>query len=500
MTDSGDHHQIVTLGTKALSPKICSALQLIPRSHYYLIALSGGLDSIALLRLCVPFLRQRMRYDESVSDARIAVLHVHHGLSPNADKWAAFCAEAANAHGLEFYLEKVEVVPQGQGIEAAARKARYAVFKRYLKNGGVLLQGHHLNDQAETLIMRFMKGLGPQALSGISKERVLGAGLLYRPWLALTRKMLLHEMKIQGADWVEDESNADIRYERNFIRHSIVPVLEQRRPSLLNDLQHGAQRSADYVAFVQQWCESQENHFLSTLYRQYQALDLNQVRSYTGLQQYFVLRYWLDVLGVEHPSESNFQRILDDLLAIDASTKAEVVWGCHSVRVFDNTLFYLNTQYAMAVDYEFVVDMACLSDSDSKLVEFPLPKGRLVISRGRKNETQEDKSVYSIICVFPENVTGFKVRSRHGGDKLYLQNTHATLLKKLYQQYKILPWHRDVLPLIILQDNIIASLAGCVVAPFRLPERDYTAGEPKGAVLQFRYLPHSLDNACDTKS
>ncbi len=474
----------------SLEPELKSAIETIPVSSHYLIALSGGLDSVALLHFCLPYLRQ--------FTANISVVHVHHGLSEHADEWASFCEGVCHHYDLALTVERVKVISQGEGVESAARKLRYRAFTKYLAQGSVLLQGHHLNDQAETLLMRFIKGLGPAALQGIPQKRALSDAVLYRPWLHLPRRMLETAMRTHGFTWVEDESNDDRRFERNFIRHEVLPILESRRATVLHDLNNSARRSGEYVEFVRAWCQAHEARFLSQHYVKTKALDIAQLKTFSELQQSFILRYWLDLLGLEHPSEANFSRILTDLVQPERAPEALVVWNETCLRAFNGALCCLGGSQLDSPPFMHRLALAELENAESCYL-LTLPQGQLTIVYSQDEPLPEDPdqedSGYAVSLAIPKPTDAIIIRSRQPADKIYLNADMGKRLKKLYQSHRIVPWHRDQLPIIETsvmhrsgteERTLIASLAGFVSHDANL-KRIQT--DQVSAYIRFSYKP-----------
>lgn len=451
----------------ALDPKVQSAIREIPISDRYFVALSGGMDSVALLYFCLPFLK--------LHTTTIEVIHIHHGLSANAQAWAEFCSSFCAQLGLICHVEYVEVVSQGRGVEAAARVARYDVFKRHLSKGGVLLQGHHLNDQAETVLMRLFKGLGPASLKGMPITRPLASGIIYRPWLRLTRAALKKEADRYGLTWVEDESNDDVRFERNFIRKDVLPLLESRRPSILSDLNHAASKAKDTHEFITEWCENNKHSFLSQKYKREMALDLKGLSVFSDLQRQFIVRYWLDLLGVAHPSDKSFQRVFDEMLGKNSDAQPEVVWKENVLQVFDGALFCIKKFLKDSVFCSVELAVQDIRNSTNQTCLVDLSFGTLIVElMDSKQQLQyEGEADYVVYCRAPESLESLSVVTRKGGEKIYLQSKHSSSIKKLYQQEKILPWYRDKIPLIFSGDELVCSLAGHVSHSYKcdgLPE------------------------------
>ncbi|MFN2646808.1 MAG: tRNA lysidine(34) synthetase TilS, partial [Burkholderiales bacterium] len=178
-----------------------------------LVALSGGVDSVVLLHA--------MREVQGVRAA-----HIHHGLSLNAERWARFCRALCRRLGVPLSVRRVRVAPKGEGLEAAARAARYAALRKL--DFDVLVLAHQLDDQAETVLLKLLRGAGPRGASGMAPRAPFEGRLLLRPLLEVPREAIVayaHEHELQ---WVEDESNHSEAYSRNFIRLRIAPLLDQR--------------------------------------------------------------------------------------------------------------------------------------------------------------------------------------------------------------------------------------------------------------------------------
>ncbi|MDP1524930.1 MAG: tRNA lysidine(34) synthetase TilS [Rhodocyclaceae bacterium] len=197
----------------------CFSRHIAPGSRVTL-ALSGGVDSMALLHACLEM--QRAGQFEFTLD----VVHVHHGLSPHADAWTAFCQERSAYYGLPCEVVRVEVERgSSDGLEGAARRARHAVFRD--RDCDWLLLAHHQDDQAETMLFNLLRGSGLAGAAGMHECN----GRLLRPWLDVTRAEIERYAQEKALTWIVDESNADERFSRNYLRARIFPVLRERFPA-----------------------------------------------------------------------------------------------------------------------------------------------------------------------------------------------------------------------------------------------------------------------------
>ncbi|MDP5072134.1 MAG: tRNA lysidine(34) synthetase TilS, partial [Congregibacter sp.] len=207
------------------------------------VAFSGGLDSTVLLHAA-----------GRCFAGRVTALHVNHGLQPGAQAWAEHCQTLCAQWKIA--LESVELqlddrkrdatrdpgAERADGVEAAARVARYHWFESRLEPGDVLLMAHHQDDQAETLLLRLLRGAGPQGLAAMPVSRSLGRAELLRPFLELPRRDLQAYAAEHALRWIDDPSNQDLRFDRNYLRHAVIPQLEQRWPGYRATLSRSAKQ------------------------------------------------------------------------------------------------------------------------------------------------------------------------------------------------------------------------------------------------------------------
>ena len=226
----------------ALLPALIAQLDSLQAASRIFVGLSGGADSHSLLHALVELSRR-----EALPP--IIALHINHGLHEDATDWAAHCAAVASNLGVAFH-ERVVSIDAGASPEAQARDARYSVFESFLAAGDVLLLGHHLDDQVETVLFRLIRGAGPSGLAGIPEMRPLGRGLLMRPLLGITRDQIENYAGSHELAHLHDGSNDDTRYDRNFLRHEVLPLIESRWPGYRSGFARSATLSGELAASV----------------------------------------------------------------------------------------------------------------------------------------------------------------------------------------------------------------------------------------------------------
>jgi len=240
----------------ALAAAVDSALQnasgVTSSINTLVIGLSGGLDSMLLLHMMSD--TSRHRCDWPVLHA----VHVHHGLQHQADEWQRFCEHQASQRHVPFFAYKANLqVGPRQSTEAVAREARYAhLLEHCRQHQGILLLGHHQDDLLETMLLQMKRGAGPKGLSGMAERHVRDRVLLVRPWLETTREKLHEEAQRVSLQWIEDPSNSDTRYDRNFLRQRILPLLRQRWPSFSKTAARSARLCAEQEALLAEASET----------------------------------------------------------------------------------------------------------------------------------------------------------------------------------------------------------------------------------------------------
>lgn len=267
-----------------LTPKLSSSLH----APSWCVALSGGLDSTVLLHLLVDLSRKRAL-------PPIRAIHIHHGLQAAADAWPAHCERLCDALAVELQIIRVQVAP-GASLEQGARDARYSAFVDALAPGEVLLTGQHREDQAETLLFRLLRGAGVRGLAGMPEQRTLGQGALLRPLLDVSRAALEAYADAQHLSWVEDPSNSDTQYTRNYLRHAVFPVLRKRWPQVAQNLARTAEHLSEAQGLLDELAIqdlAQASTPCGIDWLPLASLDLQVLRTLSPARQRNALQYWL---------------------------------------------------------------------------------------------------------------------------------------------------------------------------------------------------------------
>jgi tRNA(Ile)-lysidine synthase len=408
------------------------------------VAFSGGLDSTVLLHLAAadPALRAR----------GLRALHVDHGLHPDSARWATACGDVCAAWGLAFESRRVTVAECGDGLEAAARAARHGAFLDSQGQGELIALAHHRDDQAETLLLRLLRGSG-DGLGAMRTLRPFGRGGLWRPLLALPRSRLHDYARQHGLRWIEDPSNANEHHDRNFLRHQVMPVLQQRWPQA----DASFARSAGLLAGQQDLLAAED----ATRLAQVQGFDPASLSVPALLAQpeawrHRLLRRWVADLGLPMLSLQALDTITAELLPARADARAEFAWPGAVIRRWRDLLHAGRPLAPLPGDFHVSWD------GNQALA---LPGGdRLRLTPAQPFDAPLD------------------VRARAGGERLVLPGrTHSSELKHVLQDLGVPPWQRSRLPLLFAPDGELLA-AGDVALSGRLLDWLGT----RGARLEFR--------------
>ncbi|HDS0930506.1 tRNA lysidine(34) synthetase TilS [Pseudomonas putida] len=254
----------------------------------WFIAFSGGLDSTVLLYQLADFACQH-------TSPPLRAIHVHHGLQSAADAWPAHCQAICDNLGIELQVIHVQVSP-GASLEQAARDARYAAFRQVLGPGDILFTGQHRDDQAETLLFRLLRGAGLRGLAAMPVQRALGRGSLVRPLLGCSRQQLQDYGKAQGLVWIDDPSNADTQFARNYLRGEVMPHLQQRWPQASQNFARAAEHLGEALGLLDEL--AREDLALARkgapiVWPGLDSLDLAALLTLSPARQRNALQYWL---------------------------------------------------------------------------------------------------------------------------------------------------------------------------------------------------------------
>jgi tRNA(Ile)-lysidine synthase len=398
----------------------------IPRGARLTLALSGGLDSIALLDLLATLAPQRA--------LALDCVHVDHGLSPNAPDWARFSRAAARRYGLRCAVRKADLAPyRALGLEGAARAARYAILARLKSDFLALAQ--HQDDQAETVLLQLVRGAGPAGLAAMPTVRAQAlAGpigpVLFRPLLGATRAEIEDYARSRGLDWVEDESNADTRRARNLVRHRVMPLLREINPQAAANLA----RSASLMAEANEVLAAVAAHDAAD-----GALEVATLAALSKPRAKNVLRWVLARAGAAVPDSTRLDEALRQLVEARADAAVRIPVGEAEVRRYRGRVWVVRPgpPVPRAFSARWPGGAVWRIPEFGGVLRFRRTRGRGLSAAAVATGSLE-------------------ARARRGGERFRPDERRPRrMLKALLQESEIPPWDRSRLPLLHCDGELV---------------------------------------------
>ncbi len=390
------------------------------------IGYSGGLDSTVLLHLVAGLMKQ-------FESASVLAIHVNHGAHLSAPQWADHCKSFCESLNLKLTISNFSLGEVQQNREAVYRQARYSAFAEQLSASALLLTAHHQQDQAETVLFNLFRGAGVSGLSAIKRLRQLANGYHLRPLLSVTQDQLAEYAQHHQLSWIDDPSNQDQSFDRNYIRHQLLPLISKRWPAAKASITRSAEllNQANQVlneVAVNDLADIETQKYPGVIKDLYMSvLKAGSLTALSQPRQLNVLKHWITSHSSLILSHDQLKQIHQDLCQQPGSSGLFEVKAIQ-IRAFNGFLYLLEKlPSSQSVDY--------------KLLENDI--GILFEHLGLKLELEREDS----------RVLEFRLR--RGGETLQLNNQTKTL-KTVYQQHAVPPWERDLIPLIYSDQKLIA--------------------------------------------
>jgi tRNA(Ile)-lysidine synthase len=418
----------VSYSAEVLLQRLSSFSGLAETPARYVVAFSGGLDSTVLLHT--------LASSQAQHGVPVLAVHVNHGLQEEAARWAEFCRETSATYGIDFVSHEVVVATgSGLGPEASAREARYACLRTIVQPDDWLLSAHHQDDQAETLLLNLLRGSGPAGLAGIGALRPFAGGWLVRPLLDVPRIELEEYTRRFELKWIEDPSNEEQVFDRNYLRHEVMPRLDSRWPDAAGRLRRSAQLASEASQLLSELAELD----LAALGGKPDRLALNGLRALTPERQRNVLRHAVRRLGLPVPGAKQLQSIVADLIPARDDAQPLVCWSGIAARRYRDELYIVAENMVEAVaNYSRVIS--------GNRVDLGPGLGTLTLTADSASGLSE-----SVVDA------GLELRFRVGGEEFQPQDQrHKRKLKKLLQEAGVVPWMRERLPILYSGGRIVA--------------------------------------------
>lgn len=432
----------------------------IQPGDHLVVALSGGVDSVVLLDLLAA-LSVQMQFT-------LSAVHVNHGISANAGKWSKFCRDLCRLKGIPLKIIRLKISREpGVSLEAAARDARYRIFGK-LKGDYVVL-AQHLDDQAETLLLQLLRGAGVKGLGampvirnpapGVANDLLCRGPRILRPMLDVSRREIEDYARGNELAWISDESNDDVSFDRNFLRHEFFPLLEKRFPSYRTTFLRASRHMAEASGLLDELAEADSRNCIVS-----GKLQIEGLRELSFPRARNVLRYTLAQQGAILPSTAKLEEILRQLLSARIGSKLHIVFGNAEIRCFRGAIHVRNANPFPDMEWRLAWhgEKQLVIGDLGGILRFTPRKG-LGINLQKLTES------------------AVTIRMRQGGERLRLDSSRPRRsLKNLLREASLPPWERETLPLMFSGEHLVWVPGIGVDCSFRA-----AAGEP-GLMVEWK--------------
>ena len=361
------------------------------------IALSGGIDSVVLLHFL-----------NSHYPGNIRAIHINHNLSKHSKDWSLFCKELCHKQDIEFKSIDINI-KTSSNVEENARKKRYNSLKSELSKNEVLCTAHHQEDQSETFLLQLFRGSGVAGLASMPKMKSFADAILYRPFLNISKQLIVDYATKYNLNWVEDDSNINLNFKRNLLRLEFIPKLESGFEGVIKNISRSAYHQSEALKLINDLAKIDIEKFNLVINHKIQVLSLIQLPERRVAN---VLRYYIAQRGFLMPSNKVLTELISVLRAKD-DAKVILKWHLYEVRRYDNELYFFD---------------------------------------GEPDRSNEDCPLFNKL----KDQTNFTIRFRQDGQRVRLKGKkHSSSLKKILQSANIPPWERDKLRMYYINDTLV---------------------------------------------
>jgi len=361
------------------------------------IALSGGIDSVVLLHFL-----------NSHYPGNIRAIHINHNLSKHSKDWSLFCKELCHKQDIEFKSIDINI-KTSSNVEENARKKRYNSLKSELSKNEVLCTAHHQEDQSETFLLQLFRGSGVAGLASMPKMKSFADSFLYRPFLNISKQLIVDYATKYNLDWVEDDSNINLNFKRNLLRLEFIPKLELGFDGVIKNISRSAYHQSEALKLINDLAKIDIEKFNLVINHKIQVLSLIQLPERRVAN---VLRYYIAQRGFLMPSNKVLTELISVLRAKD-DAKVILKWHLYEVRRYDNELYFFD---------------------------------------GEPDRSNEDCPLFNKL----KDQTNFTIRFRQDGQRVRLKGKkHSSSLKKILQSANIPPWERDKLRMYYINETLV---------------------------------------------
>lgn len=392
------------------------------------VGLSGGVDSVVLFHALLTLSKQAC--------FTLSAVHVNHGISQNAGQWAEFCHDLCQTHGIPIETATLSIQKSaGISLEAAAREERYQIFSQFKTDYIALAQ--HADDQVETVLLQLLRGAGVKGLSAmpaIRQQIADTAPQILRPLLNVSRTEIEAYAQIHQLNWVTDESNDDITFNRNFLRHKVLPVIKQQYPTYQTTIMRSSQHLAEASSLLDELAQIDMRQCTTA-----GQLNIDTLRQLSTSRAKNLLRYMFSRHNITLPSTAKLTDILNQLITVRQDKNLHIVFGKTEIRCYQNKMYLLPKQQPVECGWS-------IPWHNEKQLIIPPLNGVIDFSQTQAQGIDPKKLQQAPVTI----------RLRQGGEKFQPDcKRPRRSLKKLLQEAAMPPWERERLPLLFSDNQLV---------------------------------------------
>jgi len=428
------------------------------KNKSFLIAYSGGLDSTVLLY-------QILKIKKKIPQIKIRAIHINHNLTCHSKKWVQHCEKTCIKHQIPLIIENIYIDLNEKNIEEKLRIKRYNVIYKHLLFDDVLLTGHHMNDQCETFFLSLKRGSGPTGLSGMSLETMFGSKKIIRPFLNITKKTLLLWAYHKNLNWIEDFSNSNINYDRNFIRQKIIPIFEERWPFFLKNCLRTIKICQEETELLTNFL----NKMIHGLIKFDGSLNIITFKNMKKELATALIRHWISLKKIKAPSYKNIQSIYYQMIFSRKDANPKIILKNNEIRRYKKSLYLIEAQPNFTNRFLFWHNI-------NLPLTLPNNLGYL----------EEDNN--GIILPKPKNNELINIRFQYEGKILILGRNQKRKIKKIWQEKNIPPWLRNKIPLLFYNNIFIGALGVFIIKIDNINKETWTIAWKNNLLSNHRYI------------
>lgn len=399
-----------------------------------LVGFSGGADSTALLHLCVEL-------RESLPSLHVRAIHINHGLSEHSAYWQAHCQKQCTALGIPLITQSVKVDSKGRGLEAAAREARYAAIHSCMATNEYFVTGQHIEDQTETFLLNLKRGAGAHGLSAMKSVSLGLYGMsIFRPFLGLTKQTLIDYLNSRQLVWIEDESNQYDVFDRNFIRHQVLPTLNARWPQFQQNLLRTTSLLNEQASLLDEYAAEDVRQCvqISAAPSNTPFLQLSSLKKLSLIRVKSLIHFWVKSETGFMLSQNQVSEFVRQFLCTREDAEPTLRFGHFQLRYFQDGIFLLDNCNSLVQE--------SISLKINEKIILPESLGSVVLENSKAGTLRAPLNNEPITVQF--NPSGLKIQLIH--------REHRTKLKQWLKENHIPPWQRSRIPLLFYGNELVA--------------------------------------------